>query len=254
MRVSAVTLLLLLISTVSQEVGGSSCSPDCRPSASCCGETECRQQDPADQSYLTCPCMIPPAEICVVPGTNLVLNCDPGGECLDHCSWDTPLGSCSWVGGTVQCSDPTIIPRLSGGNCDLEISSVDYRHSGQWKCKVVPSSHALSGGVQRKTPPSNDATISSDYVNITVSSDCPATGGLGSNWWRTGWTAGLLWSAVALLFIIIIVLIITAIYCFCPLLCLCLPCCDRREKHRQEHQQAAHQVPQPPLTCVRQPL
>ena len=150
MRVSAISLLLLLISTACQEVAGSSCSPDCRPSASCCGETTCRQQDPADQSYLTCPCMIPPAEICVVPGTDLVLNCDPGGECLDHCSWDTPQGPCSWVGGSVQCSDPSITPRLSGGNCDLEISSAEYRHSGQWKCKVVPSSHALSGGAQGK--------------------------------------------------------------------------------------------------------
>ena len=165
MSLPALSLLFLLSSPVLQpgQVTASSCSAACRPSASCCGEAQCSGQDPTDQSYLSkvspavscrvnivvtagCPCMIPPAEICVAPGAELVLSCDPGGECIDHCSWDTPQGSCSWADGSVHCSDPTVSPVLSGGNCNLQITSVDYRHSGLWKCKVVPSTLALSGG------------------------------------------------------------------------------------------------------------
>jgi len=117
---------------------------------------------------------------------------------------------------------------LSGGNCNLQVTSADYRHSGLWKCKVVPSSKALS-----------------DFVNVTISSDCPSTGGLDNNWWRTGWTAGLLWSAVGLLVLIVIIIVIVTIYCFCPVLCLCLPCCsgqrEKRQEHRHPHQETVGQ-------------
>ena len=156
-------------------------------------------------------------------------------------SWDTPLGSCSWAGGTVQCSDSSVTPVLSGGNCNLQVTSADYRHSGLWKCKVVPSSKALSGGVEGGTFVSND-DISVDFVNVTISSNCPSTGGLDNNWWRTGWTAGLLWSAVGLLVLIVIIIVIVTIYCFCPVLCLCLPCCGGQREKRQEHRHP-HQVP-----------
>ena len=93
-----------------------------------------------------CPCMIPAdQQTCVAPGSDLVLRCDPGGECVDHCSWETPQGDCSWADGSLHCQDPSLTPSLSGGNCNLQISNADYRHSGRWKCKVVPSSLALSG-------------------------------------------------------------------------------------------------------------
>ena len=97
--------------------------------------------------------MIPASETCVAPGSDLVLSCDPGGECIDHCSWETPQGSCSWNDGTgtVQCSDPNVTPTMSGGNCNLRITNAADRHSGRWKCKVMPSSVVLSGGIQRKT-------------------------------------------------------------------------------------------------------
>ena len=36
--------------------------------------------------------MISQTSLCVSPGAALSLDCDPGGECLDHCSWDTPSG------------------------------------------------------------------------------------------------------------------------------------------------------------------
>ena len=35
-----------------------------------------------------CPCLVS-APSCVAPAAELVLHCDPGGDCLQHCSWDT---------------------------------------------------------------------------------------------------------------------------------------------------------------------
>ena len=188
--------------------------------------------------------MIPPVQICVAPGAEVLLSCDPGGECLDHCSWDTPLGPCSWSDGSVHCSDPTVTPRLSGGNCNLQISSAEYRHEGLWKCKVFPSTVALSGGVQRETFLHDKENVLSDQVNLTISSNCPATGGLANNWWRTGWTAGLLWSGVGLLLLIIIIIVIILIYCLCPVLC-CNRQSDKRQDHRYSAHHATHQVPPP---------
>jgi len=203
MGITMNTVTLSLLVFLCRSVTGDSCSAECRPSASCCSEVQCtgNEGDPDDLSYLTCPCMIPSASACVAPGDDLVLECDPGGDCLQHCTWDSPLGTCSWADGALLCPDTSITPVLSGGNCNIKISSADYRHTGVWKCKTVPSFNAFS-----------------DFLNVTVSSDCP---NLSSSWWRTGWTAGLLWSGVGLLIIILIILLLTLIYCLCPAFCVC---------------------------------
>ena len=44
-----------------------------------------------------CECMISESSVCVAPGESFTLDCDPGGECIDHCSWDTPTGEALMV-------------------------------------------------------------------------------------------------------------------------------------------------------------
>ena len=66
---------------------------------------------------------------------------------------------------------------------------------------------------------------------MTVSSNCPNTS---ASWWRSGWTAGLLWSGVAIVLLILIILITTLIYCLCPTLCVCLTCCARERSEQYQ--------------------
>ena len=89
-----------------------------------------------------------------------------------------------------------------------------------------------------------EENICADYVNLTISSDCPS---LGNNWWKTGWSTGLLWTGVSLLILILIILIVSLIYCLCPALCLCLPCCDRLNEKRHQHRHEPQQVAQIPF-------
>ena len=52
MSLPALSLLVLLSSTVILGTR-TSCSPTCRPSSACCGEAQCSQEDPTDQSYFS---------------------------------------------------------------------------------------------------------------------------------------------------------------------------------------------------------
>ena len=197
--------LLILPSTLAN------CSNNTCRSSSCCSESDCISNplDPDNQDTQTCPCMIPQTSVCVTPGTTFTLACDPGGVCLNHCSWNTPVGTCDWDADSSQCSDSSIRLINQAGTCNIQVLDVQSRHSGVWKCWTVPFTHHFS-----------------DYVNITVSTDC--TSGTSATWWRSGWTAPVFWVAVVGLVIILIIVVILMFFFCCPWLCLCLPCCAQR--------------------------
>merc|ERR1711892_483518 len=58
----------------------------CR-SPTCCAEEDCSSNptDPDAVNAQSCPCMISQTSDCVFPGASLILECDPGGVCQDHC-------------------------------------------------------------------------------------------------------------------------------------------------------------------------
>ena len=102
---------------------------------------------PCKSCLLVCECMIGAGDQCVNPGAELSLDCDPGGQCVDHCSWDTPVGECSWSRDKgLQCEDSSIsVLDTSSGQCSLLVSDPQSRHSGVWRCKVTPSINSFIG-------------------------------------------------------------------------------------------------------------
>ena len=66
---------------------------------------------------------------------------------------------------------------------------------------------------------------------------CDAT-----NWWRTGWTAPLFWSGLGLLLLLLLLCCAVLLYCFCPGLCVCLPCCAAREQQTHTEHSTYEQV------------
>jgi len=200
-------------------------STSCRADATCCSEAQCSNND-SDQEfprYQGCGCMIPETDLCVTPGSLVTLQCDPGGTCLDHCTWDTPLGPCTWSDRGLQCPAGVSVVNNVPGACSLQIQSVQTNHGGVWRCMATPAVHSFI-----------------DRINMTVSATCGS--GLPEGWYKSGWRAGLLWTGVSVLIIIIIVAIAFIIFCLCPGCCLCLPCCARRVKDTQDQSHHYSQV------------
>ena len=197
----------------------------CR-SPSCCAERDCSSNlpDPDDQSYITCSCMIPLASSsCLSLGTTVVLSCDPGGICQDHCSWTTPVGTCEKSSTTQQCQDSSLRILNQEGTCNVEITGVQTRHQGIWRCQTTPYIHTFT-----------------DSVNLTVANDCSTIGG--GKWYAAGWSASLFWSGMVLILIILIVIVCLLIFCFCPGICLCFPCCARQHRKMEEEDPKSRQT------------
>ena len=98
--------------------------------------------------------MIPlPSSYCFSLGTSVVLSCDPGGVCQDHCSWSTPVGSCTST--AMQCQDESVRFVDEGETCSIEIVGVQEKHQGIWRCQSTPY-----------------ITTFSDFINITSESGC----------------------------------------------------------------------------------
>merc|ERR1719232_595675 len=100
---------------------------NCRPDTTCCSESVCANNPTDDNNGFECPCMIPQTSLCVAPGAALTLDCDPGGECLASCSWDTPAGPCSWSGSGLSCP-PGISMVSDPGHCSLRVGSAASTH------------------------------------------------------------------------------------------------------------------------------
>ena len=199
-------LLLLLPSIL-----GSCPDNTCR-SSTCCAETDCvnNQPDPDLVEAQACPCMISQTATCVSPGTTLTLECDPGGVCQHHCSWSTPVGSCTWNNSQNTCEDSSIRFLNKAGTCNIQVVGMQARHAGVWRCKSIPYTSTFS-----------------DSINITISTDC-SSGTSGAEWWRSGWTAPVFWLSMVVIIVIIVIIIFLCFLFCCPWFCLCLPCCARR--------------------------
>ena len=117
----------------------------CR-SPTCCAQTDCLH-NPLDPDYanaISCPCMISQSSRCVAPGTAIILECDPGGVCQDHCDWKTPGGTCHSDENTGTCTDSSIRFLNKNGACNIELTDAESRHTGVWRCKSVVSGTSLS--------------------------------------------------------------------------------------------------------------
>ena len=100
----------------------------CR-SPTCCAETDCLH-NPLDPDYanaISCPCIISQSSRCVAPGTTLILECDPGGVCQDHCDWKTPGGTCHWDENSSTCTDSSIRFLNKNGACNIELTSLSLQ-------------------------------------------------------------------------------------------------------------------------------
>ena len=141
--------------------------------------------------------------------------CVPGGVCQDHCDWKTPGGTCHWDENSSTCTDSSIRFLNKNGACNIELTDAESRHAGVWRCKSV-----VSGTY-------------SDYVNITVSANC-GSASAGATWWKTGWTAPVFWTSLVGGIIFIIIIVVLLFFFCCPWLCLCFPCCAKRDKRLED--------------------
>ena len=138
--------------------------------------------------------MVPKSSISIHHREETVLECDPGGVCLEECHWVTPIGQCHFKDSIWSCEDPTIHFLFQEGTCNIKVKG-EKHHEGTWTCHACPYQHTFT-----------------DELHLEVIG--------GEVWWKEGWTAILLWTSVAVIIILIIILIVLLLLGLCPI-CPC---------------------------------
>ena len=199
-------LIILTFHTCYSIVNHRNCfTSDCR-SYSCCSETQCQQNPLVHHGNShQCPCMIPQTSLVVQEGRTIMLECNPGGVCLEYCEWTTPLGSCRFQDSVWVCEDPAIRFLFQEGTCNIEVRA-DTRHAGLWTCQASPYYNTYS-----------------DLVQVEVVQERM----LGREWWRQGWSAAVLWSSCV---VIILATCILILLCVCGVCSPLVWCRSRRSK------------------------